>query len=164
MYTSATSTVFTVGSTGSFPVTVNAVPAAATPTLASGSLPSGVSFNAGTGTLSGTPGAGTSGTYSLTFDAANGVGTTVQHFTLDVMVPVNTVRSYNFVAASGAPTTAGFTNALPTDTLLANGDHWTTTVQAYNTGSGDGDHADGAGRGLRLGRRPADLAGGGDAG
>ena len=53
-----------------------------------GSLPAGVTFvdnGDGTGTLSGTPAAGTGGTYALTFTAANGVlpdGT--QAFTLTV--------------------------------------------------------------------------------
>ena len=62
--TSATSTTFTVGKAGSFTVTASGVP---TPSLSeTGTLPGGVTFNAATGVLSGTPAAGTGGTYSLT--------------------------------------------------------------------------------------------------
>jgi hypothetical protein len=51
----------------------------------SGSLPSGVTFNAATGVLSGTPASGTIGTYPLTFTAHNGVGSdAIQNFTLTV--------------------------------------------------------------------------------
>ena len=60
-----------------------------TPTLSeSGALPGGVTFNAATGVLSGTPAAGTAGTYTLTFRADNGVGPNVtQSFTLVVNAP-----------------------------------------------------------------------------
>jgi large repetitive protein len=84
--TSASSTSFTVDVTGSFTVTATGVP---TPTIAeSGTLPSGVTFNATTNVLSGTPAAGTKGTYKITFTASNGVGSNaVQHFTLMVVNP-----------------------------------------------------------------------------
>ena len=53
-----------------------------------GTLPSGVTFTSnsnGTATLSGTPGAGTNGSYPLTITASNGVGTNAtQSFTLTV--------------------------------------------------------------------------------
>ncbi len=49
----------------------------------SGALPAGVSFKPSTGVLSGTPQAGTGGSYAVTFTASNGVGSpAVQHFTL----------------------------------------------------------------------------------
>ena len=68
--TSITATTFTVGTAGSFTVTASGFPA---PTIAeSGALPSGVTFNAGTATLSGTPAAGTGGQYNITFTASNG--------------------------------------------------------------------------------------------
>ena len=56
------------------------------PTLGeSGTLPAGVTFNASTGVLSGTPAAGSGGTYNLTFTASNGVGSpATQSFTLTV--------------------------------------------------------------------------------
>jgi Domain of unknown function (DUF1929)/PKD domain len=84
--TSANNTTFTVGAAGSFTVTTTGAP---TPSLSeSGTLPSGVTFvdnGNGTAKLSGTPGVGTAGTYSLTFTASNGVGTPAsQAFTLTV--------------------------------------------------------------------------------
>jgi len=79
--TGANSTTFTVGTAGSFTVTATGFP---TPTLSeSGTLPSGVTFNAATGVLSGTPAA--AGTFPLTLTAANGVGSpATQTFTLTV--------------------------------------------------------------------------------
>jgi hypothetical protein len=84
--TSANSTTFTAGLPGTFTVTVTGSPA---PTLTySGDLPSGVTFTDngnGTGTLSGTPAAGTGGPHTITFTAHNGVGTdATQNFTLIV--------------------------------------------------------------------------------
>jgi hypothetical protein len=81
--TSASSATFAVGSAGSFKVTATGFP---TPTVSeSGALPSGVTFNASTGVLSGTPATGTSGTYTLHFTAHNGVGSdATQTFTLTV--------------------------------------------------------------------------------
>jgi hypothetical protein len=81
--TSANGTTFTVGTVGSFTVRATGTPA---PTLGeNGSLPSGITFNAGTGLLSGTPAAGTNGTYNITFTANNGVSPTAsQSFTLTV--------------------------------------------------------------------------------
>src|SRR5207248_3018739 len=70
--TSANSATFTTGSSGTFTVTATGFPA---PALSeTGALPSGVTFNTATGALSGTPAAGTGGTYSITFTASNGVG------------------------------------------------------------------------------------------
>ena len=79
--TSAGGTAFTVGTAGSFTVTANGFPSA---TLGvSGALPSGLTFDAPSGVLSGTPAAGTGGSYPLTFSASNGVGTgATQNFTL----------------------------------------------------------------------------------
>jgi hypothetical protein len=80
---SVSSTTFTVGTAGTFTVTATGFP---TPTLSeSGALPSGVTFNSVTRVLSGTPAAGTAGSYPLTFTAQNGVGTNaIQSFTLTV--------------------------------------------------------------------------------
>ena len=84
-FTSADHTTFTVGTAGSFTVTASGVP---TPTLSENSsdtLPTGVTFNAATGVLSGTPAAGTGGTYTLHFTASNGVlPDAAQTFTLTV--------------------------------------------------------------------------------
>ncbi len=87
---SATSVSFTVGAQGTFTVIATGNPAA---TLTeTGALPSGVTFNAQTGVLSGTPATGTGGTtsmsYPIQFTASNGVGSNaVQNFTLTVVVP-----------------------------------------------------------------------------
>jgi hypothetical protein len=84
--TSANATTFRIGTAGTFTVTTTGVP---TPTLIeTGALPSGVTFadnGNGTGTLSGTPAAGTAGSYAITFKAHNGAGTdATQSFTLTV--------------------------------------------------------------------------------
>jgi large repetitive protein len=69
---SANNATFPLGSAGTFTVTTTGSP---TPTLSeSGALPSGVTFNAGTGVLSGTPASGTNGTYPITYTAHNGAG------------------------------------------------------------------------------------------
>jgi len=84
--TSATSTTFTTGTAGTFTVVATGFP---TPTLSEAStdpaLPTGVTFDAATGVLSGTPAAGTGGVYTLHFTATNSVGTSpTQTFTLTV--------------------------------------------------------------------------------
>ena len=80
---SASSTTFVVGTAGSFTVVSKGYPA---PTFSEmGTLPSGVTLNSTTGVLSGTPGAGTGGTYPITLKASNGIGTdATQSFTLTV--------------------------------------------------------------------------------
>ncbi len=113
--TSANSTTFTVGTAGSFTVTATGYP---TPMISeSGTLPTGVSFDAATGVLSGTPGAGTGGTYILTFKAANGISPdATQTFTVTVQfapivttqptdqsVPARSTATFT-AAANGSPT------------------------------------------------------------
>jgi hypothetical protein len=86
--TSAASTSFDFGRDGSFTVTTTGFPTAA---LSDGgaTLPAGVSFTDngnGTATLTGTPAAGTSGSYPFTITASNGVSpTATQTFTLTVV-------------------------------------------------------------------------------
>ncbi len=82
-FTSANASTFTVGTAGTFTVTASGFPV---PTLTeTGALPTGVTFTAATGTLAGTPAAGTGGTYTLTFTAHNGtVPDATQTFTLTV--------------------------------------------------------------------------------
>ncbi|HEX8077424.1 MAG TPA: Ig-like domain repeat protein, partial [Chthoniobacterales bacterium] len=80
--TSANSTTFTAGTAATFNVTASGYPPP-TISLTSGSLPSGVSFNAGV--LSGTPAPNSYGTHPLTFTASNGIGSdATQNFTLVV--------------------------------------------------------------------------------
>ena len=88
LITSATSTTFAEGNAGTFHVTATGFPIAMT-FGESGTLPAGVSFNASSGVLSGTPTAGTSvnSPYAITFTASNGVSpSAVQNFTLNVEV------------------------------------------------------------------------------
>ncbi len=123
--TSPSATTFTVGAAGSFTVTATGSPA---PALSvTGALPTGVSFDAPTGVLSGTPAAGTGGSYPLTVTASNGVLPNAgQSFTLIVneapaVTSPNNVSfmvgaSGNFtVTARGFPVPAlSVTGALPT--------------------------------------------------
>src|SRR5579862_3566805 len=100
--TSANSTTFTVGTAGSFTVTTTGSP---TPSLTeTGSLPSPVTFKDngnGTATLSGTPAAGTAGSYPITIKASNGVGTAAtQSFTLTVNGGGGGGSNFAYVAGS----------------------------------------------------------------
>jgi len=79
-FTSANSAAFGLNTTNTFTVTAQGYP---TPALSeSGALPAGVTFDAATGRLSGTP-SGSGDTYTPTFTAHNGVGADAsQTFTL----------------------------------------------------------------------------------
>ena len=115
-----------------------------TPTVSMvGSLPAGVVFTAatnGTATLSGTPAAGTSGSYPLTFTATSTIGTTTLSYTLTVQVaPVFTSTASSTVtllapfaftiSASGSPTpNIGATTALPQGVRLRNNGDGTATL------------------------------------
>jgi hypothetical protein len=134
--TSANNATFVAGSAGTFTVTTTGFPA---PTIARGgvALPSGVTFTSngdGTGTLSGTPAAGTGGTYAITFTASSAAGSTpAQSFTLTVneAPTITSANSTTFtvgtngnfqLTASGFPTTFTFTNtgnALPSGVSLS---------------------------------------------
>ena len=96
---SANSTNFAVGSPGTFTVTETGFPI---PTLTeSGGLPNGVTFNAATGVLGGTPTTGTAGIYNISFTASNGVGANaVQSFTLTVTT--STPAAISFVQVNSA--------------------------------------------------------------
>jgi hypothetical protein len=119
-FTSAASAVFTAGQPGSFTVTASGSPS---PTLTmTGALPTGVTFNAASGLLSGTPGASTGGSYPLTFTATNIVAATPQSFTLTVKQgpAFTSATSATFVigqAKSFTVTTSGF----PLPTLTESG-------------------------------------------
>ena len=104
--TSANTASLTAGSAGSFTITTVGTP---TPFLTeTGPLPSGVTFvnnGNGTATLSGTPAAGTAGSYALTITASNGVGTpATQTLTLTVnQTPaITSATSTTFTATSPA--------------------------------------------------------------
>ena len=138
-FTSVNATTFTVGAPGTFTVTAAGSP---TPAIARGgvALPAGVTFidhGNGTGTLSGTPGAGTGGPYAITFTAANGIAPdAVQNFTLAVnqapaIISGNATTFIAGTSGSFTVTTTGFPApsiarggaALPADvTFVDNGD------------------------------------------
>ena len=119
--TSANNTTFTVGSMGSFTVTASGFPA---PTLSeSGALPSGVTFNAATGMLGGTPATATAGSYPVTFTAHNGIGAdATQNFTLTVDL-VSAITSSNLTkfTVGTAGTFAVKTTGYPVPVLSESG-------------------------------------------
>jgi uncharacterized repeat protein (TIGR01451 family) len=102
--TSANHVTFKEGLNGSFKVTATGYPQPAV-TLTDGTLPSGVTFDSSTTTLSGTPAAGTAGSYPLTFTAVNGIDpAATQNFTLTVvleMPPVITAQPENTAVLLG---------------------------------------------------------------
>jgi len=94
--TSSNHTTFAEDTAGTFTFTATGTPK---PTLSlTGTLPTGVTFNATTGVLSGTPAIGTSGTYPLVFTATNAFFHPTQNFTLTVVKA--TVTLSNFQNAS----------------------------------------------------------------
>jgi hypothetical protein len=123
--TSASGTTFAPGTNGSFAVTATGYPA---PTFGEtgAALPGTVALSSA-GVLSGTPGAGTGGTYGITITASNGVGTNAtQNFTLTVSAsamtinwaPVGTIIAgdagagvLNATASCGACGTFGYTES-----------------------------------------------------
>ena len=126
--TSADATTFTEGVGGSFSMTTTGLPTAALSEV--GALPTGVTFvdnGNGTGTLAGTPAAGTQGIYDLTLHAHNVVSPdATQAFTLTVQGPpsITSGNSATFaeayagtftVTSTGLPTAAlSETGSLPT--------------------------------------------------
>ncbi|MGO9197050.1 MAG: beta strand repeat-containing protein [Acidimicrobiales bacterium] len=123
--TSGASTTFTVGTAGNFMVTTTGYPASAL--SESGALPTGVSFaddGDGTATLSGTPAAGTGGTYSFTITASNGVGSdATQDFTLTVdQAPAITSSASTTFTVGMAGNFMVTTTGYPTSALSESGD------------------------------------------
>ncbi len=104
--TSGNSATFTVGSSGTFTATATGYPA---PTFTeTGSLPNGVTLTSA-GVLSGTPAAGTGGSYSITIDATNGVSPdSTQTFTLtvDQAPSITSGNSATFTVGSSGTFTA----------------------------------------------------------
>lgn len=120
--TSADSTVFTVGTAGTFTVTAIGDP---TPTFVlAGALPSGVTFNDTTGVLSGTPAAGSSSVYPLTITASNGVSPdATQNFTLSVYsAPVITSANNKVFTEGIAGTFTVTATGTPPPTFALTGD------------------------------------------
>ena len=121
--TSADSTAFTVGASGTFTVTTTGFPTSAL--TETGALPSGVTFVDnldGTATLAGTPAGGSGGTSVLTISAANGVvpdASQIFTLTVDQSPAITSADNTTFtVCASGTftVTTTGFPIAELTET------------------------------------------------
>ncbi|HEY2705903.1 MAG TPA: putative Ig domain-containing protein [Candidatus Dormibacteraeota bacterium] len=105
-FTSAGSATFTAGTPGTFPATATGFPAPAF--SESGALPAGVTFDTGTHSFTGTPGAASGGVYQVTLTAANGIGSdATQGFTL-------TVNQAPAITSAGAATfTVGTPGSFP---------------------------------------------------
>ena len=146
--TSANNAAFAETTPGTFTVTVTGFPL---PILSeTGALPTGVTFNTGTGVLSGTPVAGTGGAYPITFTAHNGVGSdAAQSFTLtvDQAATITSISSASFtfglagsfsVTTTGKPTPAlSETGTLPAGvTFTDNGNGIATLSGTPAPGSG----------------------------
>ena len=148
--TSTDSTTFSEGSAGTFTVTSTGFPTAGL--SEDGSLPSGVTFSDngdGTATLSGTPAGGSSGVYSLSITATNGISPdATQTFTLTVHVgpSITSADSTAFtegsagtftVTSSGSPAPAlSEVGTLPSGvTFSDNGDGTATLAGTPTVGS-----------------------------
>ena len=151
--TSANNTTFVVGTPGSFTVTTSGFPLSSL--SESGPLPSGVTFvdnGDGTATLSGTPEAGSGGTYTFTITASNGVAPdATQSFTLtdDEAPTITSANNTTFVVGTPgsftvttghsfpANATLSETGALPSGvTFVDNGDGTATLSGTPDVGSG----------------------------
>ncbi|MBU6198744.1 MAG: hypothetical protein KGI64_09655 [Xanthomonadaceae bacterium] len=153
--TSANSTTFTVGTAGTFTVTSTGAPVAAL--SETGTLPSGVTFvdnGNGTATLSGTPAAGTGGTYALTITANNGVApNATQAFTLTVnQAPaITSANSTTFtvgsagsftVTSTGTPVAAlSETGTLPSGVTFVDNGNGTATLSGTPAAGTGGTYA-----------------------
>ncbi|HET6881964.1 MAG TPA: MBG domain-containing protein, partial [Pirellulales bacterium] len=119
--TSGDSALFTTGIPSSVAVTATGYPA---PTLGEvGALPDGVTFDPSTGTLAGTPAAGSGGVYAIAFTATNGVGSdAVQNYTLTVNEPANIISPDKTSFAVGTTGTFNVTAAgFPTPSFAQSG-------------------------------------------
>ena len=148
--TSADATTFIVGSAGNFTITTTGFPNSAL--TRTGALPSGVTFTDngdGTASLSGTPVAGTGGTYPITFTASNGVGANAtQNFTLTVneapaITSLNHATFITGTAGTFSITSTGFpasglskTGSLPNNVTFTDNGNGTATLSGTATVSG----------------------------
>jgi hypothetical protein len=132
------------GTAYSFTFTADGFPA---PTFnIAGTLPSGLSLDSSTGVLSGTPAAGTGGTYSLVVTAANSVGTATQNVVLSVNeapaftgppppdATVGQTYSYQFQAGGVPGATYSFTSGSLPSGLTMGSPGLVTGTPAAGTG------------------------------
>lgn len=155
--TSADHATFSVGSAGAFTVTTTGGFPTSTALTETGALPSGVTFvdsGDGTAALSGTPAAGTAGTYDVTVHAAATGGTTapaVQSFRLTVTgspqitstdhatFATGQAGSFTITTSPGFPVATQLTEqgSLPAGLTFADQGDGTATIAgtpAFNTG------------------------------
>lgn len=105
--TSAASATFNINQAGTFTATATGSP---TPTFQLlGGLPTGVSFNASTGVLSGTPTTTTGSPFTLTLQATNSAGTATQTFTLTVQGIAPTISAHPSNATASIGQNVSFT-------------------------------------------------------
>jgi hypothetical protein len=135
--TSAATATSIVGAAFTDTVTTTGDPAPAL--TETGALPSGLTFvdnNNGTATISGTPAAGSGGSYPITITATNATGTTTQAFTLtNAQAPTITSADvadfYTGAAGTYTVTTTGFPDATLAETgTLPAGLTWTVPSPA----------------------------------
>ncbi len=152
--TSADNATFVTQTADSFLVTTIGYPAPAF--TESGILPSGVTFidnGDGTATLSGTPAAGTQGSYAITITAGNEVGSdAVQNFTLTIeeAPAIDTDPNTDFVAgnfgsftiwSSGSPTPAlSEAGTLPTGIRFSDNGNGSATFWGTPDANTDGTY------------------------
>jgi len=121
--TSASSATFTVGTQGSITVTTTGSPVPSVKASSSPALPSGVTFTDngnGTATLAGTPASGSSGSYTLTITASNGLSPDAsQKFTLTVAAATSAPVITSGTAATFAAGQAGTFSVTTTGSPVA---------------------------------------------
>jgi Bacterial Ig-like domain (group 3)/Putative Ig domain len=142
-FTSVTTTTAVVGQAMSFTVTTTGYPTANL--TETGALPKGLTFTGnanGTATMSGTPAAGTGGSYNLTVNATNSTGSVAQSFVLVVDQPPAITSARTTTATRGRAmtftvTTTGYPKATITETgTLPNGLSFTANANGTATISG----------------------------
>jgi hypothetical protein len=103
-----------------------------------GALPTGVTFDSSTGVLSGTPTAGSGGSYPVTLKAANGIGAdAMQTFTLSVhsapaLTSANNATFLTGTSATFSVTTSGY----PAATIVGGGVNLPAGVSFTSNGDG----------------------------
>ncbi|MDQ2838411.1 MAG: putative Ig domain-containing protein [Actinomycetota bacterium] len=140
-FSSANSTAFTVGTAGNFGITTTPGYPTATALTETGALPAGVSFTDngdGTATLTGTPAAGSGGTYPLTLTATNTAGHSDQAFTLTVRESpvITSANNATFTAGLAGTFTVTTAGGFPTPPALTETGTLPTGVTFHDNGDG----------------------------
>jgi len=155
LITSANGTTFAAGSAGSFTVTTTGSPTAALSVTSTPALPAGVTFTDkgnGTGTLAGTPPAGSQGVYTLTVTASSSAGTATQTFALTVnsglaitsasTATATSGKAFSFtVTTTGTPVpTLTHAGTLPSGITFTAGTNGTATIAGTPAASATGPY------------------------